>query len=163
MIVVSDTSPISGLIKIGKLHLLNQLYGTLLIPPSVLNEVMALEDFGYEVALIMNSTWIFSQSPTDASLVQFFQSNLDLGEAEAIVLAKEMNADVLLIDERKGVEIAKRVGLKSIGLLGVLLQAKRSGIITAVKPVLDELISKGGFWISGKVRNEVLVLADETE
>jgi len=87
--------------------------------------------------------------------------NLGAGEAEAIALALELRADTLLMDERRGRIAAAAAGLKVIGLLGVLLEAKHQGAIPATKPVLDELISKGGMWLSTELYQQALRQAGE--
>lgn len=88
--------------------------------------------------------------------------DLDRGESEAIALAVEIKADYLLIDERKGSQKAEELGLSTIGLLRVILELKTNGIIVAVKPVLEEIRQKGGFWISKELYHRVLAAAEET-
>ena len=88
-------------------------------------------------------------------------SELDIGEAEAIALAVEVKADLLLLDERLGHKIASRLGLSVIGLLGVLLNAKRRGFLAGVRPVLDAVIAVAGFWDSGRLYSRVLDEAGE--
>jgi predicted nucleic acid-binding protein len=83
------------------------------------------------------------------------QGELDEGEAEAIALALEMDAR-LLIDERDGRQAASRVGVSRLGLLGVLVQAKREGHVTAVRPLLQSLREDAGFWISDSLHNRIL-------
>lgn len=86
---------------------------------------------------------------------------MDRGEAEAIILAVEKKADLLLLDERRGRTVAYQLGIKFIGLLGILIEAKHQQIISAVKPLLDELIAKAGFWVSTHLYNCVLKAAGE--
>lgn len=85
-----------------------------------------------------------------------FLLSLDEGESEAIALAKEIHCDLLLIDERRGTRIAKSQGLQTIGLLGVLSKAKEKGLINSVSPLLDDLESVAGFWLSAKLKAEFL-------
>lgn len=94
--------------------------------------------------------------PKDQDRVQELREDLDPGESEAIVLAMECHADLLLVDERRGRRIAVRLGLKVTGLLGVLAEAKKAGLIERVKPVLDELIQKARFWIASDLYEEFL-------
>lgn len=83
-------------------------------------------------------------------------AQLDRGEAEAIVLALERRADVLLVDERRGRRVTAAFGLRVIGLLGMLAEAKRIGLIERVKPVLNDLIGRAGFWIGADLHAKVL-------
>jgi Predicted nucleic acid-binding protein, contains PIN domain len=133
MVVVRDTSPISGLYRIGYLHLLQLLYKELIIPSAVFEELAQLQDFGYDLEAIIAADWIKIKSPLQTKLLSDILEELDQGEAEAIALSKEMNADLLLIDEIKGRKLAKESGLLVIGLLGVLVEAKEEGHIFACK------------------------------
>lgn len=81
---------------------------------------------------------------------------LDLGEAEAIVLASERGADFLLMDERVGRSIARERGIPTIGLIGALAAAKQMGLLPAVRPVLDALRVEAGFWVGDVVYQQVL-------
>ncbi|MGK7905318.1 MAG: DUF3368 domain-containing protein [Hormoscilla sp.] len=108
--------------------------------------------------------WIQMQGVVDSQrvrLIQETQANIDLGEAEAIVLAIDINADILLMDERRGRAVAISYGLNVTGLLGILLQAKRNGIILAVKPLMDRLIEEADFRVSSQLYANILQLAGE--
>lgn len=102
-----------------------------------------------------------TKSPADGKRVQDFCKTLDRAESEAIALALEVKADLLLIDERQGTETAHSLGLKTTGVLGILIQAKRRGLSGPIGPVLNRLVSELGFHISESTRSEVLRLAGE--
>lgn len=161
MIVVSDTSPINNLAAINQLHLLQQLYGTVLIPEAVYRE---LTDPSFLVAgstEVRTFDWIQTRVVTDRVLVEALGDELDIGEAEAIALAVEVQADQVLIDERRGRLVAARFELRYTGILGILVEAKSQGLISAVKPLLDALINQAGFWVTEPLYKSVLRLVDE--
>ncbi|MEH2022960.1 DUF3368 domain-containing protein [Nostoc sp.] len=161
MIIVSDTSSINNLAAINHLHLLQQLYGTVLIPEAVYRE---LTDPNFPVAgaiEVQTSIWIQTRPVQDRTLVEALSNELDIGEAEAIALALEMKADQVLIDERRGRMVAARVNLSYIGILGILVEAKSQRLISAVKPLLDALINQAGFWVAEPLYKRVLQLVDE--
>ena len=94
-------------------------------------------------------------------LVASLQLKVEEGEAEAIALAAVLNADLVLLDERKGRVAASHLGLRFIGLLGILVEAKHKGLVSATKPILDELIAKAGFWVAQDLYDCVLQSAGE--
>ncbi|MEO1145633.1 MAG: DUF3368 domain-containing protein [Cyanobacteria bacterium J06638_22] len=163
MIVVSDTSPINNLAAINHLHLLHQLYGTVLIPEAVYRE---LTDSNFRVAganEVQTFDWIQTRAVSDRTLVKALNNELDIGEAEAIALAVEIQADQVLVDERRGRIVASRLNLRYTGILGVLVEAKSQGLIARAKPLLDALINEAGFWIAEPLYNSVLQLVDEID
>lgn len=95
-------------------------------------------------------------SASDRKRVEELRQHLDLGEAEAIVLAVERRADLLLVDERRGRRLASAAGLAITGLLGVIATAKRVGLIDLARPVIDELIQNARFWTGPDLYAEVL-------
>ena len=161
MIVVSDTSPFSALLKTGHLSLLHQLYGEVIIPNAVFEELMALKERGYDVELRFKDEWIKVVRVKDTTMVNRLLQILDMGEAEAIILAKELNADLLLIDEKEGRAFAKSENLEIIGILGILLEAKRNNFILSVKQLLDDIVENGNFRLSRLLYEDTLRRADE--
>lgn len=161
MIVVSDTSPVSNLIQIGQLEILQKIFYKVLIPPSVDKEIKKLEDFSIDLTSYKTAEWIEIVMPLATDKVLTFSEKLDEGESEAIVIALEQNADYLLIDERLGTKMALAEGLTTLGLIGVLLKAKSMGFIEKVGPVLGELELKAGFWIGAKLKQRILKDAGE--
>ena len=161
MIVVSNTSPIFYLSTIGQLDLLRQLYNEILIPTTVFNEITNVGNTDVSARVVPELSWIKTQSAADQALVRTLSKELDPGEAEAIALAVELKADRLLIDERLGRSTALRLGLKITGVLGILVAAKHNNLIQEVKPLLDILIDRVGFWIDEQLYTEVLQAVDE--
>jgi predicted nucleic acid-binding protein len=160
MIIVSDTSPISNLAAIGQLELLQKLYGNVIIPTAVYQEILDSGHTDPAVLAIKSLNWIQTCSITNNTLFQTLQNNLDIGEAEAITLAVELNADRLIVDERRGRKEAIRLGLRVTGILGILLAAKQQGLVSFIQPLLDDLIANG-FWIREELYAELLQLAGE--
>jgi predicted nucleic acid-binding protein len=161
VIVVSDTSPINNLAAINQLHLLQQLYGTVIIPEAVYQE---LTDPSFPVAgatEVQTFDWIQTRAVSDRAIVEALSNELDIGEAEAIALAVEIQADQVLMDERRGRLVASRLNLRYIGILGVLVEAKSQSLISEVKPLLDDLIDQAGFWIAAPLYSSILQLVDE--
>lgn len=139
MIVVSDTSPITNLVDVGRINLLCELFGEVVIPPAVARE---LERGGVELPEFVEIRNL--RDPAEAGRLRR-EFEIDAGEAEAIVLALELAASRSLIDEVRGRAVAARVGLKYIGVLGLLIEAKRRGYVDEVRPILDDLVQTAGF------------------
>jgi predicted nucleic acid-binding protein len=156
MIIISDTSPISGLFLVGKLSLLPDIFGKVIIPPAVMAELEHLERAGHDISEIENADWLEVASPNDSQWVARLLTTLDAGESEAIVLAKELKANYLIMDDLDGRKVAASVGIPVIGLLGVLALAKRAGLIPKVKPLMEVIILKTKFRISAAVLQKAL-------
>jgi len=152
MIIVSNTTPIISLASIGKLGILKALFSQIIIAEAVYQEIKAKESYGYHE---IDQKYIQVKAIQGKIYTNLLLSQLDLGEAETIILAKEINADFVIIDEKLGYKIAKNSGLNATRTLSVLLNAKQNGIITEIKPLLDEMISKGR-WYSQKVYEQIL-------
>lgn len=158
MIIVSDTSPLSNLAIVGCLSLLEQIYTQVIIPQGVAEELMNASDEDNIIAGVLSLDWIEIIPAKNLKMITELRNNhnLDRGEAEAIALAIELNADELLIDERLGRREAIRLGLPITGVLGILLVAKQRKLIPAVQPVMDALISQAGFRVSSQLYTEIL-------
>lgn len=162
MIVVSDASPIISLSDAGHLHLLGDLYGKVHIPEAVFREVIGPSRRFPDGAATRGVPWIASLAIRDLALVKELDGPLDRGEAEAIALAVECGADLLLMDERRGRETAKRLGLNVTGVLGALVEAKSKGLLPAIRPVLEDLLTKAGFRLSRELYKHALRSVGET-
>jgi len=156
LIVVSDTSAVLNLARIGRLELLRLLYQQVLIPSAVSLELSDSRNDLPPAVDLASMPWLIIASATDRNRVQELREELDAGEAEAIVLAIERRADILLVDERRARKTATAAGLAVTGLIGVVARAKRDGLIDLAKPVLDELIQTARFWIGPDLYREVL-------
>lgn len=158
MVIISDTTTISNLFLIDKLWILQRLYKHIVIPKAVADE---LEKLKWGTNWLSNTQWIEQRTVTDTALVTVLTEVLDLGEAQAIALASECKADLLIIDELKGRNYAKKLNINVIGLIGILIQAKELAIIHSVKDVLNELKTKAGFWLNDELFKTALKLSNE--
>lgn len=164
MIVISDTSPISNLIDLGQLSLLQSLFQSIILPLEVFEELNRNHDpvFVDSINQAISEGWIVVKTSQSNLIPETIDlAALDPGEIDAISLAIEVGADLLLIDERAGTKIANLLNVQTVGLLGVLLQAKESGKIFRIKPLLDSLREDIGFWVSESLYQKVLHMADE--
>jgi predicted nucleic acid-binding protein len=161
VIVVSDTSPITNLVAIGYLELLQQLYGQIMVPPAVYRELTRGGETVPGYKEVQTFDWITVQPVNDSELVISLLDRLDEGEAEAIALAIEQQADWLLIDEELGRQVAEAYQIRFTGILGVLIEAKHRGFVAEVKPVLDSLINNAEFWVSERLYRRVLQVVGE--
>ncbi|MDB9458771.1 DUF3368 domain-containing protein [Dolichospermum circinale CS-1225] len=162
MIIVSDTTPISELAKVDHLNLLPKLFGKVVIPQGVFDELQVGEHPAAK--LVQNLSWLEVVTVDNQQLVRELQQSfkLDLGESEAIALAEEISASGLLIDERAARKVAMARKLPLIGTVGILLLAKRRGLLDSVKDVLDEM-QEQGMRISDRLYVQVLTLAQEKD
>jgi uncharacterized protein len=161
VIVVSDASPIIGLSAVDKLDLLRQLYGKVLIPESVAREIAAGGQGRPGAAELEIADWMEVRPAGDLFLARALDREIDRGEAEAIALAVDLQADLLLADERRARRVAERLGLPVVGVLGVLIEGKQKGFISAVQPILDDLLANAGFRISPRLYSLVIRVAEE--
>lgn len=153
MIVVSDTSPLTALLTVGEAELLPELFQEVVIPEGVLVELLRSHP--------SLPAWLRVTGVKDADQAARYAQIVDAGEAEAIELARELHADLLLIDERKGRRLAVQEGVPVIGLLGVLLLAKRRQLIPSARALLQRLEHEAGIYLSDDIRNAALKTVGE--
>ncbi len=148
-IVISDTSSLILFHKIGELNLLRKVYDDITTTPEVADEfIEKLPD------------WIKIKIVNDKKYQESLETQVDLGEASAIALAKEMDEPLLLLDDLKARKLAIKLNLKFTGTLGVINKAKQIGVIDKVKPYIEKLLSTN-FRISENIINELLRINNE--
>jgi predicted nucleic acid-binding protein len=143
-LVISDASCIIALEDIGELRILKGLFSQIVVTDIVRNEIQAeLPD------------WIKVSKDYEERELKILELELDTGEASAIALALKNPGNRIILDERKGRSVAKRLGLKVIGTLGLIVKAKQKGIISSGKEVLNKL-EDHGFWLSSQMKQGLL-------
>jgi hypothetical protein len=158
-IVISNTTPIISLALIGRLELLQKLYGEIVVPPAVTAEILAGGRMRSGVTAFEQATWFLPTALTDPRRADLLV-DLDRGEAEVIALAQELNAELVILDERLGRRHAERLGLSITGTLGVLLKAKQQGLVPEIKSLIEEL-RQGGIRLGRPLVTKTLWLANE--
>ena len=147
--IISDTSCLIILHKIGELTLLQKIFG------KIFTTQIVADEFGELIP-----DWIIIQNPKDKKNQMILEASLDKGEASAIALALELSDCLLIIDELKGRKLAKQLGLSITGTLGVLAEAKISGEILLLKPLLDK-IKQTDFRLSEEIEHAILKAVGE--
>jgi predicted nucleic acid-binding protein len=143
-LVIADTSCLIILDKIDEISILHKVYDETITTPEVLSE------YGKPLP-----DWIIIESVKDIKYQKFIETQLDLGESSAIALAAEKGDCLLILDDLKARRVAKRLGFKFTGTLGILNKAKEKGIINKITPYIDKL-KKTDFRISNRVMVDLL-------
>ena len=154
MIVVSDSGPLIALSRLGMVPILHELFGEILIPEEVRREVVERGKGKPGSDIIEKAEWVKVEEVEDLSVVILSQE-IERGEAEAIILAKELNADLLLLDEKIPREIAKSLGLKVAGTVGLIYEALKRGIAQGDFEEIVLEMKRRGVWISEEIIEEV--------
>ncbi|MBI4323652.1 MAG: DUF3368 domain-containing protein [Chloroflexi bacterium] len=162
--VVSDSSPLIYFTRLDQFTLLRQLYDHVLVPPAVWRE-LAVQGKGRPEAEMLRSAvsegWIELAAPGHQPGPTAFRSGrLDPGEQEAILLAREKQA-LLIIDETRGRKVARELGIKVTGTLGVLVEAKQRNLLPSIKESIDRLRAETTFHLSDETYEFVLQMAGE--
>ena len=143
-IIIADSSCLIALSNIGELQILQQVYQQITITPEIENE------FGEAIL-----DWIIIEEVTDKKKIEILELELDKGESSAIALAIEKENSLLVIDEKKGRNVAKKMGIKITGILGVIIKAKEIGLIKKITPLIEKL-EKVDFRISKTLKEKIL-------
>ena len=160
MSVVSNSGPLINLAKVGHLSLLKDLFQRILLPRWVFEEVVVRGAGQPGSVETSRPRWISRRTLKQPGIANILMAELDQGEAEAIALTLQENADWLLIDERKGRRLAQQACLKVKGILGILVEDVRHGCIEDIRPLLEEMIARGT-WLTPAVYEHVLALAQQ--
>ena len=159
MIVVSDTTPIISLMKIGQLNLIEKLFGEIKIPKAVYTELISNPRFKEEAKQIQDSAFIRYTIVEDVKSVELLRraTGLDLGESEAIILSDSCGADLLLMDENKGRQVARQMGLHVMGTVGMLRVAYEEKMLS-YQEIIDciEALRENGRYISDRLFRQLL-------
>jgi len=158
MPTVSNTSPLLNLAIIGELELVRAQFSSVLVPPAVIDEFQLETERPGTAALsrALDDGWIEPEEPSDTPLIRTLWQDIDRGEAEAIAVATEVEADRVLIDEREARRRARNLGLEVTGALGILLQAAQEGSLDSLADALDRLEEEAGFWIAPALRRQIM-------
>lgn len=160
MRVICDTSPLILLAKIGRLELLFQLYGQVVVPVSVLDEIRgrSTEETTAIESLVENQALEIQRGSPEA--LERVPADLGAGEREAIALAMETEADIVVLDDREGRRVARERDLPVTGTIGILIEARARDMIPSVRRELDRLI-EAGMWIDEAFYHRILQEFDE--
>lgn len=153
-LVVSDTTPISCLLRIGRPDLLTTLFPDLRIPGEVAAELDQGAGILGDWRSMLPHVQIETVQPTP--LLALLEEEVDPGEAAALALGVSLHADLVLMDEVRGRAVARRLGLTVAGTLGLVVRAKRGGLIPAARPIIAQVRTLGGLWVADNLVAEVL-------
>jgi predicted nucleic acid-binding protein len=154
--IVSNSTPLINFAAIDRLDILEALFTEVAIPPAVEYEVLEGGHRYPSMTAIRQASFITKYRILNEMLRNALTMDLDPGEAEAITLALEKKADLLLLDEIAGRTIAESYQLTFTGSIGCLIEAKKKGIIPSVKPLLDAMRQEARFWVNPRLYARIL-------
>jgi uncharacterized protein len=161
MTIVSDAASLGSLALIDYLWLLEAIYGTVVISEVVARELATAKNA--RIQAVLSVSWVQVQVPTEGAIATIQQQGqqLDLGDTHTLALALQINADEVLINERRGRQVAEDLGLSVIGIVGIVLVAKQRALIPSVRRVMDTLVELAGFRINHQLYQKILKFVDE--
>jgi predicted nucleic acid-binding protein len=156
LLVVSNSSPIMNLAIIGQLHLIQELFGEIIISKEVWSELIIEGKGNPGINEIEKAKWVKVVKVKNDSLVKTLTKDLDVDESAAIALAIEKKANLLLLDETDARNLAEFYHLTKTGVIGILMRAKKQSLIKEIKPMLDKLTTQAYFWIKQDLYDAIL-------
>ena len=158
--VIVNSTPLIALCHVNQLNILKELYGEVIIPSAVYDEISVKKDSVCKKIVDESLEWIHVQKIQNVMAKAMFKSQLHDGEVEVMILAKEQNADVVIIDDQNAKKYAKYLELPVTGTLGILIKAKQVGYIPELKPLLDVMV-QNGIYIKNSLIEHCLELVGE--
>ena len=161
MIVICNTSPLTNLAAVGQFSLLQSMFGAVYISAGVEKELSAGGTQWPGAAEVAAADWVHTRQVGNRQLVEALRLDLDVGEAETIALALELQGDLVLLDEQDGRHAAQYLKLKVMGVVGLLVRARQQGLVSEIRPHLDALRQQAGFYLSQPLYLRALHLVGE--
>ena len=158
--VISNTSPLQYLHQLGLLHVLPALAGRVIVPPAVLQELAAGRAQGINLPELIGLDWVTVRHPSSQAALPLV-TDLGPGETEVLAPALESSDAVVILDDALARQVAVTFGIRLRGTLGILLDAKRAGLVPTIAPLLDQLHALR-FRLSSHTRAAILELAGES-
>ncbi len=158
--IIVNSTPLIALSGIGELNLLKDLYSTIIIPSAVYSEIGAKTSSVTKREIEQALDWIKVCTIENHIAKTLYKSQLHDGEVEVMILGKELNAELLIIDDKNAKKHAKYLGFKVTGTLGVILKSKKEGHIQKIKPLLEKLIAEN-IYLDSKIVEYCLKEAGE--
>ncbi|MEM9666324.1 MAG: DUF3368 domain-containing protein [Bacteroidota bacterium] len=164
MPVVSNTSPLLNLAIIGELDRVREQVGTVLVPEAVVDEWLLSTTRPGTAALqqALDEGWVEVIAISNRAMVHVLRRELDQGEAEALTLAVERHASLVLLDEREARRVARTLKVPVTGALGILLRARREGTLGSLQQAMHRLRVEAGFWIAPALEADLLQQVGES-
>ncbi len=155
-LVVANSTPLINFATIDRLDILRKLFKHIIVPPAVWKELTEKGSAYVSADKIKNVAWIKVISIKEDNFLRIIKLKIDEGEAEAIALAIQSKASLVLLDEIDARDIAQNIDLNVIGTIGCLLLAKKLKFISEIKPLLDKIIKDAKFWINKELYKKII-------
>ena len=159
--IVSNTTPISNFLHLGQIEILKKIFKELHVPMAVYSEIEAYFSGDNQWHKCLDEDFIIKAEVQTSAKIKELMTHLHMGEAEALCLCIENNAKLCLLDDRDARIIARLNKIPISGTLGVLMKAKKMGIIESVNALMDRLRTDHHYWIEDAMYNKVLNLCGE--